>query len=53
MISHSGIVEASAVGCKPDKDHAEWGSAFSYCEGMRMYSRGTACERIELIRVEM
>ena len=33
VISHGGIVEASAVGCKPDEDYASWGPAFGYCEG--------------------
>lgn len=51
VISHGGIVEASAVGCKPDGDYAGWGPAFGYCEGVRMYFHGTRCERIEPLRV--
>lgn len=53
VISHGGIVEASAVGCRPDEDYAAWGPAFSYCEGVRMYFRGTVCVRIEPIRVKV
>jgi len=51
VISHGGIVEASAVGCKPDEDYAAWGPAFGYCEGVRMYFNGTVCVRIEPLRV--
>lgn len=51
VISHGGIVEASAIGCKPDEDYAAWGPAFGYCEGVRIYFVGTVCERIEPLRV--
>jgi hypothetical protein len=51
LISHGGIVEASAIGCKPDEDYVAWGPAFGYCEGVRIYFNGTVCERIELLRV--
>lgn len=52
VISHGGVVEASAVGCKPDEDFAAWGPAFGYCEGVRMYFAGTVCVRVEPIRVK-
>lgn len=52
VISHGGIVETSAVGCKPDEDYTAWGPAFGYCEGVRMYFAGTACVRIEPLRVK-
>jgi len=51
VISHGGIVEASAVGCRPDEDYSTWGPAFGYCEGVRMYFAGTVCERMEPVRV--
>ncbi len=52
VISHGGIVEASAVGCKPDEDYTSWGPAFGYCEGVRVYFAGTVCVGIEPLRVK-
>ncbi len=51
VISHGGIVEASAIGCKPDQNYATWGPACGYCEGVRLNFNGTVCERVELLRV--
>lgn len=51
VISHGGIVEASAIGCKPDGNYASWGQACGYCEGVRMYFNEVVCERVELLRV--
>ncbi|MDF2628895.1 MAG: hypothetical protein K0R39_2726 [Symbiobacteriaceae bacterium] len=50
VISHGGIVEATAIGCKPDENYAAWGPAFGYCEGLRIYFSATACERVEMLR---
>jgi broad specificity phosphatase PhoE len=51
MISHGGIVEAGAVGCLPDADHAAWGRALDYCEGVRLLHDGTQFAEIEIIRL--
>ena len=36
IISHGGVIELGAIGCLPRADHAAWGTAFDYCEGMRL-----------------
>jgi broad specificity phosphatase PhoE len=51
VISHGGIVEASAVGCRPDADFAAWGPACGYCEGIRLSFEGDLCVAIEPLRV--
>jgi len=51
VISHGGVVEASAVGCAPGEDFAGWGPACDYCEGIRLYFNGTICEKAVLLRV--
>jgi broad specificity phosphatase PhoE len=51
MISHGGIVEAGAAGCLPDADHATWGRAFDFCEGVRLLHDGVRFTGIEIIRL--
>ena len=51
VISHGGIVEASAVGCRPDDDFAVWGRACGYCEGVRLSFDGDRCAGAEPLRV--
>ena len=51
MISHGGIVEAGAAGCLPDADHAAWGRALDYCEGVRLLHDGDRFADIEIIRL--
>jgi broad specificity phosphatase PhoE len=51
VISHGGIVEASAVGCKPYENYSSWGPACDYCEGVRLFFHGNFCEKVELLRV--
>jgi len=51
VISHGGIVEASAVACLPDADHAAWGDHCGYCEGVRLYFDGDRFVRGEILRV--
>ena len=36
IISHGGVIELGAIGYLPQADHAAWGAAFDYCEGIRM-----------------
>jgi hypothetical protein len=36
IITHGGIVELAAVACLPEADHAAWGPACGYCEGVRL-----------------
>jgi broad specificity phosphatase PhoE len=41
LVTHGGIVEAGAVYCLPDADHATWGGYVDYCEGVRLsYEHG-------------
>ena len=51
VISHGGIVEAGAVGCRPGDDFAAWGPACGYCEGIRLTFEGDRCVAAELLRV--
>jgi broad specificity phosphatase PhoE len=51
VVSHGGIVEASAVGCRPDDDFAGWGRACGYCEGVRLSFEGDRCVAAEPLRV--
>jgi len=51
IISHGGIIEAGCVGCLPDADHAAWGRALDYCEGVRLAFDGTAFTGAELLRL--
>ncbi len=52
VISHGGIVEASAVACLPDADHAAWGEHFGYCEGVRLFFDGERFVHGEILRVK-
>ncbi|OAI39871.1 hypothetical protein AYO38_06765 [bacterium SCGC AG-212-C10] len=36
VVSHGGVVEACAVALAPSADHAAWGEAAGYCEGVRL-----------------
>jgi broad specificity phosphatase PhoE len=51
VVSHGGIVEAGAVGCRPGDDFAAWGPACGYCEGVRLTFEGDRCVAAELLRV--
>ncbi len=50
LISHGGIVEASAIACHPDYDWASAGPELSYCEGVRMVFEGVRCIAVSLLR---
>ena len=50
VISHGLIVELGAVGSLPDADHALWGDAFGYCEGIRLVSHDGGLQG-ELLRL--
>ena len=51
VVSHGGIVEASAVGCRPDDDFAGWEPSCGYCEGVRLSFEDGRCVAAELLRV--
>jgi broad specificity phosphatase PhoE len=51
VVSHGGVVEAGAVGCRPDDDFAAWGAACGYCEGVRLTFEGARCVAAEPLRV--
>ena len=52
IISHGGIVEAGTVGCLPPATRTTYGSACSYCEGVRLTFDGEAVVNVEMLRVE-
>jgi broad specificity phosphatase PhoE len=51
VVSHGGIVEAGAVGCRPDHDFSAWGRACGYCEGIRLTFDANLCVAADLLRV--
>jgi broad specificity phosphatase PhoE len=51
VISHGSLIEAGAVACFPDADHAAWGPPFGNCEGLRLVYEGDAWTAPELLRV--
>ena len=51
VVSHGGIVEASAVGCAPLSLFEQWEESCSYCEGVRLHFDGTVCKNVELLKV--
>ncbi len=51
-ISHGGIIEAGAVACLPAADHASWGGACGYCEGVRLAFDGEKWVGVEVLRVK-
>jgi len=40
MVTHSGLIQAAAVACMPDADHAKLGNSPSYCEGIGLFYDG-------------
>lgn len=36
LVTHGSIIELGAVASMPNADHATWGDAMGYCEGLRM-----------------
>lgn len=50
VISHGGMIEAAAVGCLPQGDHATWGRFCDYCEGARLHFNGVQFVAIDLLR---
>ena len=53
LISHGGIVEASAIACYPDYDWANVGAELSYCEGVRLVFEDARCMRVTILRHEI
>jgi broad specificity phosphatase PhoE len=51
VVAHGGMMEAAAVACLPDADHAAWGSACSWCEGVRLIFDGERFVSAEILRV--
>ncbi len=48
IVAHGGVIELGAIGCLPDADHAAWGGALDYCEGVRLSYDGKAFVSIEV-----
>jgi broad specificity phosphatase PhoE len=36
VVSHGGCIEPALVSCRPDADHASWGTPFGHCDGARL-----------------
>lgn len=51
IVSHGRIIEAGAVTCFPDADHAAWGPPFGKCEGVRLTYKGDRWTAITLLRL--
>jgi broad specificity phosphatase PhoE len=51
IVSHGGIIEAGAAGCLPEHDHAAWGRALDYCEGVRLAFENGRFTDMEIIRL--
>ena len=51
VVSHGGIMEAGAIGCLPDADHAAWGGPLDYCEGVRLSFEDGRFTKAEVLRV--
>ena len=51
MVSHGGIIEASAVTCKLNDDWSDTGEALSYCEGVRLEFEGATCVSVTVLRL--
>jgi broad specificity phosphatase PhoE len=51
VVTHGGIIEAAAIGCLPGADHATWGPACDYCEGLRLAFDGESFTDAEVLRV--
>ncbi len=52
IISHGGIVEASAIGCLPADVHFANDAPCGYCEGVRLTFDGDTVIHFEIVRVE-
>lgn len=51
IITHGLIIELGMAACMPHAQHAEWGKAIGYCEGIRMRYEGTRFVDCEILRV--
>lgn len=51
ILTHGGIIEAGAVACLPQADHAAWGPACGYLEGVRLAFNGENFVDAEILRV--
>ena len=51
IISHGGIVEATAVAFFPDFDFSSWKQNISYCEGIKLYYENGKFTNIEFLTV--
>jgi broad specificity phosphatase PhoE len=51
IVSHGGVIELGAIGCLPEANHAQWGAAVSYCEGVRLAFDGERFVSAEMLRL--
>jgi len=52
IITHGGIVEASAIGCLPAATHFADDAACGYCEGVRLTFDGDIVVNVETLRID-
>lgn len=51
LISHGGIIESIGAALMPHADHAAWGPACSYCEGLRLVYNEDSLIQAEVLRL--
>jgi broad specificity phosphatase PhoE len=51
VIGHGGFIEAGAVACFPDADHAAWGRTVRHCEGVLLRFEDDAFAEVEILRM--
>ena len=51
IVSHGGIIEAGTIGCLPGANHAVWGGALDYCEGVRLSFADGRFRAAEILRM--
>lgn len=51
VLTHGGIVEALAVAAASNANHASWGGAAGYCEGVRLTLQKPNGYTVELLRL--
>lgn len=51
VISHGGVIEASAVACMPNRDYDGWDTSAGYCEGVRFHIVKNQFRDVEILKL--
>ena len=51
IVTHGGVVEAGAIAAVPGADHATWGDALAYGEGVRLAFEDGVFREFEVLRM--